>query len=127
MNERPKRILVLDDEEAIRLSLEMFLGDFSWQVHTAADTATALKLIEHNCIDLALVDVRLAGESGNRFIVEALKIQPKLKVLIHTGSIDYAVPPELQKLGIGEAQVVRKPQPDLMRFLALLEAQLAGS
>ncbi len=126
MNERAKSILVLDDEEAIRLSLEMFLGDFGWQVHTAPDGATALELLANNRIGLALVDVRLAGESGNRFIVEALKEQPQLKILIHTGSIDYAVPEELRKLGIGEDQVVRKPQPDLMRFLAILEAQLAG-
>ncbi len=111
-----KCILIVDDEEAIRFSLKLFLEDFGWQVFEAADPDEALEQLKRQEIPLALIDIRLAGKSGNRLIVDALGLQPRLKVLIHTGSIDYSVPEELRQLGLSDDCIVRKPQPDLMAF-----------
>ncbi|PNU19402.1 two-component system response regulator [Geothermobacter hydrogeniphilus] len=120
----PKAILIVDDEPSIRDSLQMFLEDCGHQVKTAASMAEALKLLGREPFGLAIVDVRLSDGNGNQLALEARALQPQLRILMHTGSIEYQLPPELVELGLGEDQVLRKPQPDLMTVLRRIETEL---
>lgn len=57
------RILVVEDEAAISLLLEDMLLDFGCElVGPAARLATALELARKEAIDLAILDVNVAGE-----------------------------------------------------------------
>ena len=57
------RVLVVEDEAAISLLLEDMLLDFGCEiVGPAARLGTALDLVQNGLIDLAILDVNVAGE-----------------------------------------------------------------
>ncbi len=120
MASEPLHLLILDDEQTIRESIVAFMEDEGYVVFEACSTEQALNIIKENRIDHAVVDIRLPGEDGNHFIVQALKIVPHMKIIIHTGSADYAIPEAVQKLGITDEMVLIKPVADLNRMKDLL-------
>ncbi|MHC4140144.1 MAG: response regulator, partial [Planctomycetota bacterium] len=58
------KVLIIDDEENIRLTFEDFFSDEGYEVATAEDYDDALKMIEVSDIDLILADINLKGKSG---------------------------------------------------------------
>ncbi len=61
---QPVRILIIDDEAAIRESLETLLRLEDFAVETAIDGPSGLEKIAANHYDLLLLDLALPGESG---------------------------------------------------------------
>ena len=57
-------IVVVDDEERVRLATTAMLEGLGCTVRTAQDTTTALTATADDTLDLALVDWTLAGETG---------------------------------------------------------------
>jgi two-component system response regulator HydG len=84
-NSTSLRVLVVDDEPLIRLTLSMILKNNA-EVKTVATAEEALDEIEAQHYDLCFLDVILAGMTG----LDAMKIinelSPKTKVAIMTGS-----------------------------------------
>ncbi|WP_199930390.1 response regulator [Sedimenticola thiotaurini] len=107
------RILVIDDEISIRESLCAFLEDYDYQVESAESAEEALERLRHEIFDLAIVDMRLSGMSGDIFITKAIRVLPSLRFLIHTGSVEFYLSDELKRLGIREEHVYLKPLNDL--------------
>jgi len=107
------KILVVDDEETILLNLVAYLEDEGFETLSAADAEQALALIEEKKPDVGIVDLRLPGMNGNELIIEAHKLLPSMKFVIHTGSTDYVLPDEIRAIGVGEALVVNKPVSDM--------------
>jgi len=62
--EKKNLILVVDDEEEIRLLLKEFLEKNGFAVMEAADGQQALKLAEENVPDLVITDLLLPKEHG---------------------------------------------------------------
>jgi DNA-binding response OmpR family regulator len=62
--EKKNLILVVDDEEEIRLLLKEFLERSGFAVMEAADGQQALKLAEENVPDLVITDLLLPKEHG---------------------------------------------------------------
>jgi DNA-binding response OmpR family regulator len=62
--EKKNLILVVDDEEEIRLLLKEFLEKNGFAVVEAADGQQALKLAEENVPDLVITDLLLPKEHG---------------------------------------------------------------
>ena len=58
------RILIIDDEAAIRESLDTLLTLEGFSVSMASDGPTGMELISKNEYDLLLLDLALPGESG---------------------------------------------------------------
>ena len=58
------RILIVDDEPNIRRTLRVALEAMGHAVEEAATAAEALGLVERQPFDVALIDLRLGGESG---------------------------------------------------------------
>ena len=81
----PIRILVLDDEESIRWVIEKTLGDAHYALYFAESTEDAVRLMEHQPIDLALVDLHLPGDDGWSFLQRQQARFPNLLVTIITG------------------------------------------
>lgn len=106
-------VLVLDDEPLIRLNLATFLYDEGYQVREAASAEAALALITEERIDLVLVDLRLPGLDGQAFMLAAHRLQPGLRFLIHTGSMEFRLSTELAAIGLGRDDVFCKPLPDM--------------
>jgi len=122
MSER--QVLIVDDESSIRESLAEFLRDFGMVVDTAMNAEEALELLAEKPFDLLIADLRLPGMTGDVMIPKAHQMQPNLRFLIHTGSIDYRLSNELVSLGLTPAQVVLKPLSDLTHLVGTIEKLL---
>ena len=87
------RILIVDDEPNIRKTLRVALEAMRHAVVEAAGTGDALKSIENQRFDVALVDLRLGGDSGLDLLEVVLRRSPRTAVVIITahGTIDTAV------------------------------------
>ena len=78
------RILVVEDEAAISLLLEDMLLDFGCEViGPAARLAAALEAVERETVDLAILDVNVAGEPIYP-VAEAL-VQRRIPFVFSTG------------------------------------------
>jgi DNA-binding NtrC family response regulator len=113
MTARPRHFLILDDEESIRQSIAAYMEDEGYIVYQATSGEQALDIIRSHRIDEAVVDIRLPGMDGNAFMIEARKILPDIKFVIHTGSADYTPPDAVKALGITAKKVMIKPAGDL--------------
>ncbi len=114
------RVLIVDDEQFIRESLVEFLKDYSFEVDWADSAESALSKLKENSYDIAVIDLRLPGISGESLILEINKIHPDFRFLIHTGSVGYNLSEDLKNIGMKPEHVFFKPQPDLTVMLKMI-------
>jgi len=84
-------ILVVDDEEAIRIALSDALESYGYVVVPAASADEAVKLSKGRTFDIALVDLRMPGELDGMELMSVLRAQnPPTDVIILTayGTLD---------------------------------------
>src|SRR4030042_3388758 len=88
-----KQILVVDDEERIRQSLNGILKDEGYEVFDAKDGAQALKQIENDPPDLVLLDIWMPGMDGMEVLGRIKAQNPNLPVIMISGhgNIELAV------------------------------------
>jgi len=119
MASRKTRILVVDDEEAMREVLEMRLQDWGFEVRLAENATEARALAQSWDPDLVISDVIMPGMSGLD-LLRALKAdRPVRPVILVTaqGSIDLAV----EAMKEGAQDFVTKPL-DYAKLIAILRA-----
>lgn len=103
-------LLVIDDEEGIRQHLLDFLEDYDeFDVRAVPTAEAALETLEAAPVNLCIVDMRLPGMNGLDFALLALRRGLCSRFVMHTGSIDFALPEELAACGHTEADVFLKP------------------
>ena len=90
---RRTHILVADDEEIVRESLQGWLAKDGYTVETAEDGPSALAKLRSGRRAILLVDLKMPGMDGLEVLAEAKKIQPELSVVIMTAyaTVDTAV------------------------------------
>ena len=82
--QKPK-ILIVDDEEQMRSTLNSFLSDrVECEIYEAADGYKAIESFKKNIFDLIILDIRMPGISGIDVIKEAKKISPDVKIIVIT-------------------------------------------
>ncbi len=101
----PKLFLILDDEESIRRSIAAFMEDEGYIVFQASTGEDALEVVKNHAINEAVVDIRLPGMDGDTFIIEARKILPDIRFVIHTGSSEYVPSEGVKSCGINEEKI----------------------
>jgi NtrC-family two-component system response regulator AlgB len=110
-------ILVVDDEASGREAVSMLVDGLGHQVETAGTAEEAVTANHDHIFDLALVDLRLGGDSGLELVSRLLEDSPWLKVAVITahGSIESAV----EAIRRGAVEYVEKPvtSVDLERVL----------
>lgn len=67
------RILIVDDEETIRLALRKFLRSRGYEVEIAGSGDQALQLLSKDSFALMLCDVRMPGMTGVQIVPLARK------------------------------------------------------
>lgn len=112
-------ILVIDDEDLIRWSLERGLQDEGYFVTTLPTAQAALREAER--ADLVLLDWRLPGADGLAVAAELRRARPLLPVILMTAHGT----PELieQAAAIGVSRVLLKPF-DLDEIVLMVRATL---
>lgn len=130
MTGRSWRILVVDDEDSIRRSLKAYLEDEGFFVTTAATGEDGLEALARENVHGSIVDIRLPGMDGSRFIELAHDLKPGLKFLVYTGSVDYKPSASFESIGVRECHVFRKPLEDMSvlstAMLDLLQMRTGG-
>lgn len=119
-----KKILVIDDEELVRKSVEIALRKSGYDVTLALSVAVAVEIISKNRFDLIISDIRMPGKNGVEGIREMRKIFDEhgigdIPVIFITGYASMG--DELNAEGLGE--VVLKPF-DLEQLLVRIREYL---
>ena len=102
-----KQLLLVDDEESIRLALARFLTTRGYDVQTADSGAAALDLLGRDTFHLMVCDVRMPGMSGLELVPRALAMHPDLAVVMLTAVND--APTATQALTGGATDYLMKP------------------
>jgi DNA-binding NtrC family response regulator len=117
------RILVVDDEEALRIVLSAELEGEGYQVASAADGQDAINILATKEFDLILLDIKMPNVDGFEVLKYCKEHCPKTKVVMLTGFADLKNAIESKKLGAED--FVSKPY-DLVDLLTTVERVLTG-
>src|SRR6185295_8539897 len=90
---QPARVLTVDDEASIRLTLTAMLRRAGYDVSSAESGEEAVALLERQSFDLLLVDLKMPGMDGMQVVAAARQRQPDIAIIVLTGhgSLDTAV------------------------------------
>jgi len=108
------KILVIDDERAIRNTLKDILEYEKYQVELAANSNLALEMVKNNEFDIILCDIKMPEMDGLELLPHLLKVQPDTPIVMISGhgNIDTAV----EAIKKGAYDFIEKPL-DLNRLL----------
>lgn len=79
------QLLIVDDEEPLRRSVERIVRDSGYTCDGAADACSARARLESDSYRLALLDVNLPDGSGIDLLAEIRRDQPDVAVVMVTG------------------------------------------
>lgn len=104
---KSKSILLVDDEEIIRVTVSGDLKAEGYDVHTAHSGEEGIGKLQNQHFDLVITDLMMEGLDGIQVLKEAKKHYPDLMVLILTGygSLTSAI----DALRLGAADYMLKP------------------
>ncbi len=107
INRSTTRILIIDDEAAVRESLEILLTFEGFSVTIAPEGTTGLDLLAREEFDLLLLDLALPGESGLDLLPRIVELRPQLPVIMITayGTVGNVV----EAIRAGADNFVQKP------------------
>jgi DNA-binding NtrC family response regulator len=116
-----KRILVVDDEESVRLSLKFKLKSAGFDVDVAADGDEALEKLKAKPADAVLLDIKMPRMSG----IEALTIirqkYPQIEVIVVT--VVHDVKTGVECMDRGAFYYLTKPYQDV-ELIGLIDRAL---
>ena len=103
----PSRLLIVDDDEAVRVLLQDLLEESGYTVHTAKSGEEALQMIRVSTHDIIITDLRLSGMHGLELVKEVKAIDPGIDVVVMTGyaSVNSAV----ESMKAGAIDYITKP------------------
>jgi len=101
------RILIVDDEDTLRTTMEDLLDGEGREIVSAASGEEALAYLEDGIYDLMIVDLIMPGIDGLQVIDVAQKLSPQAKIIMLTayGTLDSAI----QAMRRGATDYLLKP------------------
>ncbi len=101
-----KSILVIDDDQRTLSLLKAFLEPEGFDVITAADGVSGMKLLRESKVDLVLLDVMMPGLDGYQ-VLQSIREHNSVPVIMVTGITDKAS--TIKFLELGADDYVTKP------------------
>jgi len=101
------KLLVIDDDEAIRKVLTLTLQDAGYQVFTAADGQTGLEIFAEERPEIILCDLRMPGMDGIAVLKEIKAADPDKEVIVVTAYADMDL--AIKALQLKASDFVTKP------------------
>jgi len=108
-----KTLLIIDDEEFVRLSLCDFFEDHGFNILQADSGEQAIIILQNHIVDAAIVDIRMKGMSGEEFVRQAYERHPDCVFVICTGSPDFIKPDDFRTMRRISDTTFHKPVTDL--------------
>ncbi|MEO7967129.1 MAG: HD domain-containing phosphohydrolase, partial [Gemmatimonadaceae bacterium] len=102
-----RRLLVVDDEETIRLALSKFLRVRGYDVDVADSGTLALEMVRGHRYALMLCDIRLPGITGLELVPQVHALDPDLAVVMLTAVNDKLTATE--SISLGAMEYLTKP------------------
>ena len=99
-------LLIVDDDEGMRRTLEIGLTRLGWNVALARNADEALQHLRQRQFDWALVDVRLPGMQGTELASHIRRASPATRVVLMTA---YDPPTARRIADLGVKAVWEKP------------------
>ncbi|MBR5724487.1 MAG: sigma-54-dependent Fis family transcriptional regulator [Bacteroidales bacterium] len=112
------KVLIIDDERAIRNSLGEILTDEGYEVDTAEDGAVALQKVEKEKYDVIFCDIKMPGMDGVEVLGKFTEMGLDAAVVMISGHADIVTAVECIKKGAFD--FVQKPL-DLNRILITIK------
>ncbi|MEW5984525.1 MAG: sigma-54 dependent transcriptional regulator [Acidobacteriota bacterium] len=112
------RVLIIEDEEALRISVAKIIGRLGHQVETAPNATAGLDRLSHEPFDIVLTDFRLPDLDGLEVLERTRQMRPEAEVILFTGF--GSIPLAVQAIKLGAYDFITKPvkRADLERVVA---------
>jgi DNA-binding response OmpR family regulator len=96
------RLLIVDDEEVICQSCKRILASRGFRVETCTDPQIGLQMAQQNGYDAIVLDVRMPGINGIRFLEHLREIHIQVPVVVMSGRAGEAAAEAVARLGAAE-------------------------
>lgn len=115
------KVVLIDDEEDIRDVMSISLRDAGYEIATASDGETGMRLCTELSPHIVITDIRMPGISGIKVLESVKQLNPEIEVIVITafGEMDLAI----QALQLDASDFITKPVNDDALHLALKRAQ----
>jgi two-component system, NtrC family, nitrogen regulation response regulator NtrX len=117
--DRPRRILIVDDNGGIRALLTEALEERGYHVASAASGTAMREMLSRDRVDVVVLDVWMPGEDGHSLALHAKEL--RIPVVLITGSNE-----EIEFARTHDFQLLRKPFRMPQLFDALDTALASG-
>ena len=104
--ETASKILVVDDNHAVRNTVSQMLSHLGYEVASAESGESALRIFLKNKFDVVVSDYDMPGMDGVVFACSVKRFSPSTRIVIMTGAGREAV---LSKNGAAVDEVLCKP------------------
>jgi len=123
-----RRILIVDDDLAMRQMLEVLFRDEGWSADVAESVDTAVSLLRTGEYGAVLSDVCMGSRSGLELVGELRRLRPGTPIVLMTafGGVDS----EIEAIRAGAFGYLSKPfEPEavLLALESAFEARATGS
>jgi DNA-binding NtrC family response regulator len=111
------RILVIDDEPAIRSVVTLLLQRGGHQIVAAEDGRRGLRILENDDFDLLIIDIFMPEMDGLEAIRLVRQIRPTMPILVMSGGYQIGAMPDYLSMAtkLGAIESIRKPfKPDTL-------------
>lgn len=103
------RVLLVDDEAMVRLTLRAALEARRYSVIEAGSGEEALALLSQGAVDVVVLDVNMPGMSGLDAAAEIHRRHPEIKLLLLSGATQSTPDAAALARSLGAAGVLQKP------------------
>ena len=121
MNKEPWKVLLIDDDEAIRRVVSIVLADEGYQMLTAADGQSGLQLCKETSPQIVITDIRMPGMDGIEVLKRVKDEDPDKEVIVVTGFSDMEL--AIRALQLDASDFVTKPIENETLLIALERAK----
>ena len=107
VTEKSIRVLLVDDEPAIRRSLRLPMQELGFQIAEASRGEEALHLVRADSFDVVLLDINMPGIGGMKTLERLRAMAPRLPILMLTVRDDEK--DKVEALEMGADDYITKP------------------
>lgn len=107
MSSAPIRVLLVDDESAIRRALRISLDELGFEAVEASRGEEALLLVRSESFDVVLLDIQMPGMGGMKTLVRLRALVPRMPILMLT--VQDSEEHKVEALECGADDYITKP------------------